>query len=322
MVDVTNLFPNPDATTLNGSRPKHFLPGNSLPVITQTVVDGDAKAVNTGSGGLNMKLGEAPSTGNSLAMVDGTDYIMSVLVSSPTGEEPTGDAWGYLYSGGAGESEHSLLGPGPWRIWGGFRGVYDSAIGLTCWGFDDPVHIDKVMLHQGTIYREYDWDYTNVIPTNTTVDAYAIGLRPGKSYVFAGYAQNTFTIKSGPDSGSLTNRAVWVQPQPSTWAGGAFDGIVAIPEGHEVIQFVTTGTGHANWGIYDYIPYFDGDTPDADGYTYSWVGTADDSASIRSEATGATVPEAKVFVGGTLVPVTSMRIVVDGTLTIITEAGN
>jgi hypothetical protein len=66
--------------------------------------------------------------------------------------------------------------------------------------------------------------------------------------------------------------------------------------------------------------YFDGDTTDGGGYTYSWAGTPGDSASIRTPAPS--TPNAKVFVAGAAVTVTAMRVVVNGTLVNVTEAGD
>jgi len=69
-------------------------------------------------------------------------------------------------------------------------------------------------------------------------------------------------------------------------------------------------------------PYFDGSMADADGWAYSWEGTADASPSLRSE--GPTGPEAQVFVAGSTagVTVSEMRVVVSGgSLVPITEAG-
>lgn len=64
-------------------------------------------------------------------------------------------------------------------------------------------------------------------------------------------------------------------------------------------------------------PYFNGDTTDGGGYAYSWAGTPWDSASVRTPA--ASGPEAKVFIGGSAVPVTEMRVQVSGSLNTITD---
>ena len=65
--------------------------------------------------------------------------------------------------------------------------------------------------------------------------------------------------------------------------------------------------------------FFDGDTPDGGGYTYSWSGTPYESTSIRSE--GSAGPQARVFVGGVAKTVSAMRVVEGGSLINITEAG-
>jgi hypothetical protein len=56
--------------------------------------------------------------------------------------------------------------------------------------------------------------------------------------------------------------------------------------------------------------YFDGDTPDGGGFTYSWAGLPGDSMSIQSVAGGGTPPalEAQVFTGGTAKTVTEIRV--------------
>lgn len=88
------------------------------------------------------------------------------------------------------------------------------------------------------------------------------------------------------------------------------------------MRLVTTGSTDA---IDSYVvsdappPFFDGDTADGDGYTYSWAGTAGVSASIRTEA--AVEDEIRVFDDGVLKEITEMRAFRNGALLTITEAG-
>jgi hypothetical protein len=321
----TNLFPNPNATTLNGSRPKHFI-GLNDNVITQTDAGGNKRALmdtTASSGSVTLELNEAGQDFTTYGLVDGKEYL-AALTLHPVAGATSGDPFAYM-----GDGDQGLTGTGPWRVVGHVTGPYaGNTMGMTSWDWSGNVEFDEVTLCEAATYLN-TIDYQQ--PPDTTLDGYALGLRPGRSYQFTGYSYATYTIRTGPTVGSLTDLVSWVQARPTnaSWAG-SFTGVVTIPAGHEVIQIVTTdadpatitsAAGKSWWNIYDHIPYFDGDTPDDGTYTYSWAGTPGDSASIRTLAATSAVT-AQVFVGGVGINVTEMRVVKAGVLVDVTEAGD
>jgi len=348
VTDVTNLFPNPNAVTLVSSRPKYFQGFSEYMStnpeyegypftwsITQTTVSGDTRVLNTqtagGANNLNLVLGEGTfdgagaGTGSALGLVNGTDYIISAVIYPPTADPSDVaalDPWAYIGGSSDGYSEHPLIGPGPWRVWGSLQGTFggDLNLFLTCWGFDNPVEVDKVMIYPGAVIKRMPWDMESTIPAGSPVDGAALGMVPGKSYVATGYTHGTFKVRTGTSSGTATDLVSWTNLFPGDWTGGAHDGVFTIPEGHTYISLEATTT-EAWIGILEYVPFFDGNTTDGGGYTYSWSGTPNDSASVRSVATSGGSITAKIFVGSTAVNITEMGIVVGSTLTPITEIG-
>lgn len=317
---VTNLHPNPNASTLTGARPKHFKPVGVNTTITQANVGGDLRAHSVSvaaSKPLNMTLFEGAG-GNSIGMVDGTDYVLAATIYPDTGTTSNA-SFVYMNSGTLSYSEIGLMGPGPWRVYGQCAGVYatDPAT-LTGGSFSGPVQIDKVMITEGAPLLTFASDYSDPIAAGTTVDGYALGMREGKTYSFNGMSYGTFKVRTGPDAGSLTDLVSWVTANPDDWNPATpWDGLVTIPAGHDVIELSSTG-GDSFWFIFEDVPFFDGDTADGGGYAYAWTGTAGDSASTRTAASG---PTAQVFVGGVAKVVSEMRLAIGGSLIQVTEAG-
>lgn len=323
---VANLHPNPNASTLTGSRPKYFKQNGSSTTITQVTVSGDYRAHSVSTAAskpLNVSWFEGTG-GNSIGMVDGTDYVMAVTIYPASGTTSNA-SYVYMNTGTTSFSEIGLMGPGPWRIYGQCSGAYATTYNgqgwtLTGGSFSGPVELDKVMITEGAPLLTFAADYSDPIAAGTTRDGYALGMRPGKTYSFNGESYGTFKVRTGPDAGSLTDLVTWVQANPDTWSPTTpWDGLVTIPAGHNAIELSSTG-GDSFWYIFEDVPYFDGDTTDGGGYTYAWTGTAGDSASTRSVA--ASGPTAQVFVGGTAKAVSAMRLALaDGTLVTITQAG-
>jgi hypothetical protein len=212
-----------------------------------------------------------------------------------------------------------MTGPSPWDLIGAGAGAFSAPGEFISYSWPDgaTVDIDHVSIVDGAGYL-FSW--SNAMEPGSTMDGYQIGLRPGRAYQLSGYTYaGIFKIRTGTGPGSLTDLLVWDNIDPDT-ATVAPVNTFTIPAGHTTIQLEASGTYRSSISIYDYVPYFDGDTPDGGGYTYSWAGTPHDSASIRT-AEGGTALDAKVFIGGIAVAVTEMRVVVGGTLIDVTEAG-
>jgi hypothetical protein len=165
------------------------------------------------------------------------------------------------------------------------------------------------------------------LPTNVEGiwDFTAMGVDAGKSYhlhVWADAANSHPLVESRVGTGSWTTLAestlgTLVEPIQITAESLSF----TVPADATEVRLRLVNPGTNVWcDLFTAPPeFFDGDTPDAGGYTYSWEGTAYDSRSIRSDVP--TGPTAQAWVAGTARNVTEMRVVVDGTLVPVTQAG-
>ena len=314
---VTNYFPNPNGQTLSedGVRPKHFSSIYEEDVITRASVGGGYRVrVLPAYGDVNLEMAES---GNAIGLVDGEQYLIRARVHSDTA---SGDPFTYIQTS-AGNSNNASVGPSPWDTIGVGTGVFDGPCEFIAYYWDEgaTVDLDHVSIVEGAYYLMSLGEAGTMDP-GSTLDGYLIGLRPGREYQLAGYTEGTFKVRTGTSAGSLTDLLTWTGVDPEVWTGGAVPNTFAIPAGHDVISLEASGAGGSWISIFDYIPYFDGDTPDDGTYTYSWAGTPGDSASLRT-AGGSSGPEAQVFVGGTARAVSEIRVSAGGTLIPITEVG-
>jgi hypothetical protein len=156
-------------------------------------------------------------------------------------------------------------------------------------------------------------------------DLMALGVEAGKSYhinaEYTGTVVGTVEYKVGAGSWTtLAESYIGPQTEPDQALGDYYAFTVPADATEVRLSLSDPAIGVDTFDLFDAPPaFFDGDTPDGGGYTYSWSGTPYDSASIRSDA--AAGPTAKVFIGGTAVNITEMRAVVGGSLIPITEAG-
>lgn len=313
---LTNYFPNPNGQTLSedGVRPKHFASPYEEDVITRASVGGGYRTrILPAYGDVNLELAES---GNAIGLVDGKQYLIRARVHSDT---VSGDPWTYIQTSD-GNSNNASTGPSPWEAIGVGTGVFDGPCEFISYYWDEgaTVDLDHVSIVEGAYYL-MDLSAAGPMAPGTTLDGYLLGLRPGREYQLAGYTEGTFKVRTGTSAGSLTDLLTWNNVYPETWTGGAVTNTFAIPAGHNVISLEASGAGDSGINIYDYIPYFDGDTPDDGTYTYSWAGTPGDSASLRTA--GSSGPDAQVFVGGTAKAVTEIRVSAGGTLIPVTELG-
>jgi hypothetical protein len=185
------------------------------------------------------------------------------------------------------------------------------------------VHVTNVAVNEiANIYHNTDLNLTST----GIQDLMALGLTAGGEYTLAFETFDTPTPTC----------YVEYTTDGSTWTTLATVGGMAGLTGDEKIdsynaQFTipssATGTRlrmSAGGWLYQFDlfdsppPYFNGSTPAGGGYTYSWAGTPYDSPSIRSVAT-TSGPEAKVFIGGTAVAATEIRIQTGGSLNTVTD---
>lgn len=150
-----------------------------------------------------------------------------------------------------------------------------------------------------------------------TLDILALGAVPGGTYIATAdepleepadyYRAEYQAVAEGPWTTITELRADAANPY------GMREWTFTIPEGAVGARlgwFSTNSWPYLN--LYSApVPFFDGDTPDGDGYWYWWDGTPGESASIRSttpppEPPGAIV--ARVLMGGEVVPVSDMRV--------------
>jgi hypothetical protein len=156
-------------------------------------------------------------------------------------------------------------------------------------------------------------------------DLMALGVEAGKSYhinaEYTGTVVGTVEYKVGAGSWTtLAESYIGPQTEPDQALGDYYAFTVPADATEVRLSLSDPAIGVDTFDLFDAPPaFFDGDTPDGGGYTYSWSGTPYDSASIRSDA--AAGPTAKVFIGGSAINITEMRAVVGGSLIPITEAG-
>ena len=313
---VTNYFPNPNGQTLSGDgvTPKHFSANYEEDVVTRVSVDGAYRArIAPAYNDVYLELGES---GNAIGLVDGKQYIIRARVQS---DAVSNDPWAYTQTS-SGNSDNTLTGTSPWEVIGIGTGVFDGPCQFNSYSWPDgaTVDLDHISIVEGATYL---LSWARAMQPGDTLDGYMIGLRPGREYQLAGFTYGTFKVRTGTSAESLTDALVWNNVNPDEWAGGAVTRTFAIPAGHNVIQLEASGADVSEISIHDYIPYFDGDTPDDGTYAYSWAGTPGDSASLRTAAAPSSGLTAQVFTGGTAKTVSEMRVSAGGILINITEAG-
>lgn len=185
------------------------------------------------------------------------------------------------------------------------------------------IYFTNVAINQiENIYHTYDG---LALEVSGNYDLMALGVEAGKSYqINAEYYDpvvGTVEYKVGAGSWTtLANSYIGVQVEPDYALGDYYSFTVPADATEVRLSLSDPAITIGTFDLFDAPPpFFDGDTADGDGYSYSWEGTPYDSPSIRSDA--AAGPTAQVWVSGAATDVAEMRVVVAGTLVPITEAG-
>lgn len=160
--------------------------------------------------------------------------------------------------------------------------------------------------------------------TPGTLDLLAQGVEPGKTYLAntdrqldAGeYYRFEYQVSGGS----------WVTLSESLYDADykseTYIWEFTVPEDATAFRFSLSKNGYASLDVFSKPPeFFYGDTPDEEGFIYSWAGAPGESASIMSEAIEASI-EARIFISGIAVEVTDIRIVSGGILKAVTEIGH
>jgi hypothetical protein len=184
------------------------------------------------------------------------------------------------------------------------------------------VHVTNVAINEiANIYHNTDLDLSGT----GVADLMAMGLTAGGDYTLAWESYDSVTPTCLVE---YTTGSGWTTLATMGGMGGltgdeVIQGHVAsftVPSSATGVRLSMSTPGWLyQFDLFDSPPpYFNGSTAAGGGYTYSWAGTPYDSASIRSVAT-TSGPEAKVFIGGSAVAVTEIRIQTGGGLNTITD---
>jgi hypothetical protein len=160
--------------------------------------------------------------------------------------------------------------------------------------------------------------------TPGTLDLLAQGVEPGKTYLANVYTmlgedeyyRFEYQVSGGPWI-TLIESLYDAEYKSETYVWE-----FTVPEDVTAVRFSLSKNGYTMLNVFSKPPeFFYGDTPDGEGFTYSWAGEPGESASIRSEGSPSNF-EARVVINGVAVEVTDIRIVSGGILKAVTEIGH